>query len=115
MHGCPHMKLLDEFQALSPAVGGVYRLRAETFERIRQVYSLKDHADYVRHIIANHSGEAREMGEASWTRLEFPGVGRQVLRLPWCGSTMSQRKQKRNLGCITGPRTRVWILLSPST
>ena len=39
-------------------------------------WGVRSHADYVKHILTKHGGEARLVGEATW--VPFPASGGQV-------------------------------------
>ena len=66
---------LTEVTDLSPEAGGMEPLDegSAVWERLRCDFGVHTKADYVKHIVNKHDGEARFVGDAGWE--PFPASG----------------------------------------
>ena len=94
-----YMKFQEAFPDVSPAFGGMRRLQHENWERLNQEFNLTDRADYVKHILTKHDGEARVIGEPWWTDLDVEVHGEQVIRRACCW----------HYQFANGKETRTWL------
>ena len=66
-------KFDEAYPNLMPPSEGLEPLTPESWREYQANYNIKDHAEYVKHILAKHDGEARFVGEATW--VPFPASG----------------------------------------
>ena len=57
-----------------PRGGTVECLQPPTWDFLKRKFKMTTHAEYVKHILNNHDGEARFVGDTGWTRLPDDAV-----------------------------------------
>jgi len=56
----------SEFPNLMPPSEGVEPLSDDAWAKYQRDWRVRSHAEYVKHLLAKHDGEARQVGEATW-------------------------------------------------